>query len=731
MATRLTSPGRKPPQKSAPERVPAPGSASTGAERIPEQGRGNNWHGNGPAGAQRRRGVFSEHRGDNAATEARFWHGFVSDFLPQMVWTAGPNGAVDFCNRCWTEYSGLLREDSRGNGWMKAVHPDELENTRRWWEVAVSGGPCLDIRYRLLRAADGEYRWHLGRAAAVRDRAGAILKWIVTAIDIHEQILGEERLQASEARYRNLVELSRDAIYIRAEGGIVSANAATARMYGVASVEELIGKPIEPFIHPDHVAAVRERIRKLDDERCDLPPMELKLVRRDGSEIEVESIASPCDYQGRPSAHVVARDITARKALERRQAKLVQELAVYAHAAAAAEHFRLLAEAVPSMVWTARADGYVDYVNRPTLDYFGCAFTHIEGWGWDKIVHPEDLPACRERWLHSLASGEGYEISMRVLRGSDSAYRWHLVRALPVRDAAGAIMLWVGAGTDIDEQKQVETLLQESRARLEDAVELRTRDLVSVNNALLKEISERKHTEEALRASQEKLRKLSAHLQSARESERTAVAREIHDELGATLTAVKMDLHWYAKTLANGKPLSNDKLSDTGVLVDSAIQTVRRIATGLRPSILDHLGLWPAIEWQVQELQKHYRIGCELHFESPPANLEAEAQTALFRIVQEALTNVVRHARATQIRVRVYKTGDDVVVDIHDNGVGLPSAKLLDPGSSGIHGMRERARAFRGEVQILTGKDSGTSVNARFPLKNKVRNRTELAREPV
>ena len=583
MPTPLPSPARKPTRSTALREAPAPDNESSPIGRL-APGRGNEWHGTGSATALRARDIFSERRGDDAATGARFWHGFVSDFLPQIVWTAGADGSVDFCNRYWSEYSGLMLGETRGRGWMKAVHPQDREHTQRWWDATVSGAPCHDVRYRLLWAADGGYRWHLGRAAAVRDRAGAILKWIVTAIDIHEQVQGEERLSASEARYRNLVELSRDAIYIRTGGRFVSANAATARLYGVASVDELVGHPVLPYIHTDYVGIVQERMRKLDEEHCELPPLELKLVRRDGSVIEVESIASPCEYQGLPSAHVVIRDITERRALERRQAKLLQELTTYAHAAAAAEHFRLLAEAVPSMVWTARSDGYLDYVNRPTLDYFGCAFTDIEGWAWDKLVHPEDLPACRAHWLHSLETGEGYEISLRVRRGSDSAYRWHLMRALPVRDGAGAILLWVGAGTDIDEQKQLETLLQVSRAELEGAVELRTRDLVSVNNALLNEIGERKQSEKALHASQEKLRKLSTHLQSARESERAAVAREIHDELGATLTAVKMDLHWYAKTLAGGKPLSNDKLTDTSVLVDSAIQTVKRIATELRPA---------------------------------------------------------------------------------------------------------------------------------------------------
>src|SRR6185436_20805796 len=265
--------------------------------------------------------------------------------------------------------------------------------------------------------------------------------WIVTAIDIHEQVLGEELLGASEARYRNLVELSRDAIYIRTGEVFVSANAATARLYGAENVDQLIGQAVMPFVHPDDVQVVRERMRRLDEEHCDLPPQELKLVRRDGSVIEVEAIASPCEYQGDPSAHVVTRDITERRAFERQQAKLLQELTAYASAAAASEHFRLLAEAVPSMVWTARADGHLDYVNRPTLDYVGCAFTDIEGWRWEKVMHPEDFPACRNRWQHSLATGESYEMSVRILRGADSAYRWHLVRALPVRDTSGEIIL--------------------------------------------------------------------------------------------------------------------------------------------------------------------------------------------------------------------------------------------------------------------------------------------------
>lgn len=664
-------------------------------------------------------------------TQPEYWHTIVAEFMPQIVWTMLPDGSVDFCSRYWTEYTGLSRQASLGFGWTAALHPEDLERARNWWHGVTRGAPEADVRYRFRRAADGSYRWHLGRAKPVLDRSGKIVKWISTAVDIHDQVEAEEALRASEVRHRNLVELSQDAIYVRSEGKFVFANSATARIYGVATPEELIGQVIERFVHPDYIPMVRERVRKLDVERMQLPPAELKIVRKDGTVRDIESIASPIEYQGLPAAHVVVRDVTDRKALERHQIQLLREQAAHAQTVAAAEHFRLLAEAVPNIVWTARPDGYLDYVNQRSLDFLKLSLTDLEGWGWEQVIHPEDLPKCRERWQHSLTSGENYETELRLWRETSAEYRWHLVRALPVRGTGGRILRWVGTSTDIHDKKEAEAILRQSYASLEEAVRVRTADLMQANQALRLEISEREQAERALRSSQEKLRKLSAHLQSARESERAAVAREIHDELGATLTAVKMDLHWYAKTLAGGGYLSSDKLIETAALVVSAIHTVKRIATELRPSILDHLGLWPALEWQIQEFQKHYGIRCSLEIESPPVALDSEMQTAIFRIAQEALTNVARHARATQVSVRARHAGGRVKMEIEDNGIGLPAAKVVDPASCGIQGMRERAQTFGGEVRFLPGEGTGTRVLITFPVKFGTGKTTSAAREAV
>ncbi|HEX7812178.1 MAG TPA: PAS domain-containing protein [Burkholderiales bacterium] len=647
---------------------------------------------------RQRAGDAAEAHGDARENSYRF----LIECLPHIVWSALPDGGNNYCNPQWTAYTGLSAEATRGDGWMNALHPDERPRVMEWWRGCLAGTGRHDIRYRL-RRTDGSYRWHFARAMPIRNPEGNVTKWIGNVIDIHDQVEAEAQLQASDAKYRNLVEMSSDAIYIRMGSTIVFANAATARIYGVATPEELLGKSPLSFVHPDYIEALKERWHKLETKRKPLPPYEAKLILGDGSMIDVESVASPIDYQGQPAAHVVLRDISERKALQQRKTDLLKEQAAHAQAAALAEHFELLAEAVPNMVWTTRPDGYLDYVNQRVLDYMDCTFGDIEGHGWVKFVHPEDLPTVQSRWAQSLATGSAFEVEERFRRGGDGAYRWHIARALPVRDADYHVVTWVGTCVDIDDQKHAQALLSSSRARLEQAVVLRTRELLLANSAL--------------RISEGKLRNLSAHLQSARETERASIAREIHDELGASLTAVKMDLTRYVKTFHDIPAASRDLLAEVASLVDSAIQTVRRIATQLRPSILDHLGLWPALEWQLEEFENRYSVQCSIELDAMPAGLDKDAQTAVFRIVQEALTNVARHSRATRVHVKVTKVGEHVRIDITDNGIGIPAEKLSDPTSCGIQGMHERAEAFGGRIQLESNPADGTRLYIDFPLR--------------
>jgi PAS domain S-box-containing protein len=235
---------------------------------------------------------------------------------------------------------------------------------------------------------------------------------------------------------------------------------------------------------------------------------------------------------------------------------------------------------------------------------------------------------------------------------------------------------------------------------------------------MISDITDRKEAEERLKTSSEQLRELSRHLESVREKERTSAAREIHDELGQLLTALKMDMSWMGKRLPKLEGSLAQKSRTMYELIDKAIQTVKRISGELRPGILDDLGLVAALEWQAQELQKHTEIGFEFKASPKEITLDRDRSTAIFRICQEALTNVVRHANATKVKVTLKEEPSRIVLRISDNGKGIEKRQLSDPKSFGLIGMKERAMSWGGEVKINGTPGMGTTIIVSIPLQN-------------
>jgi len=228
------------------------------------------------------------------------------------------------------------------------------------------------------------------------------------------------------------------------------------------------------------------------------------------------------------------------------------------------------------------------------------------------------------------------------------------------------------------------------------------------------DLSEMKRAEQELRASSEQLRNLAAHLLSVREEERARISREVHDELGQSLTAVKMDLAWLAGRLPRRNGPMLKRIRSTRQLADSIIQSIRRISTELRPAVLD-LGLAAAVEWQVQEFQARSGIQCKLRLLTREV-VASNASTAMFRIFQETLTNVARHAKATRAEVVLQKQRDRLVLLIRDNGRGFDQADPSLSKSLGLLGMRERAAILGGRVNISSAPGKGTTVAAWIPL---------------
>jgi len=234
--------------------------------------------------------------------------------------------------------------------------------------------------------------------------------------------------------------------------------------------------------------------------------------------------------------------------------------------------------------------------------------------------------------------------------------------------------------------------------------------------SVVRDITERKRTERELTMSRERLRSLTRHLQSIQEEERQSIARDIHDELGQMLTALQMDAIWLQRKLPDDMPEIYKKTESMYDLVDQSIETIQRISTDLRPSMLDDLGIEAVIQWEADKLEDRSEIECEIDIESDNHTLDEDISIALYRVLQESLTNVLRHAEATKVDISYLVTEDKVILVIKDNGKGISKEAVHNSESFGLSGMRERVEAWDGTFEIYGEDDKGTTVRATIPL---------------
>jgi len=227
--------------------------------------------------------------------------------------------------------------------------------------------------------------------------------------------------------------------------------------------------------------------------------------------------------------------------------------------------------------------------------------------------------------------------------------------------------------------------------------------------------AERRRAEERLRESHEQLRALSVYLQYVREEERIRIAREVHDELGQALTGLKLQLTWLAGRLPRKRSAIHVRVKAMGEHIDQTIQTVRRIATELRPGVLDTAGLMAALEWQAHEFEDKTSIRCRVKSSVPETAWDQDLNTAFFRIFQETLTNVIRHAHATRVDVRLDEVGPNLVLEVKDNGRGISEEQIRNTKSIGLLGMRERAALLGGEVRVHGEPGRGTTITVLIP----------------
>jgi signal transduction histidine kinase len=231
------------------------------------------------------------------------------------------------------------------------------------------------------------------------------------------------------------------------------------------------------------------------------------------------------------------------------------------------------------------------------------------------------------------------------------------------------------------------------------------------------DITERKRGEESLVLQKEQLRALAERLQWVREEDRKRVARDLHDQIGQILTAIKMDMTWMIRHLPESEGEVLARLTESIQLINDGVKSVRTICSGLRPGVLDDLGLAAAIEWQASEFAARNGIRCEVSVPAVDLHLDGDRATAAFRIFQECLTNVIRHAQAESVRVSLCQEEENILLVVEDDGIGFCESDLLNSlGSLGLLGMKERAQFCGGDVQISSLPGHGTTVAVRVPV---------------
>jgi two-component system sensor histidine kinase UhpB len=475
-------------------------------------------------------------------------------------------------------------------------------------------------------------------------------------IEIDQRKRTEEELKKSELRYRTLVEQASDAILITdQQGNLIEANTSFRKMFGYSETE-LNGINLKRLVDPEQL--------RTDPLRFDLLLAGAALLRdrrmrkKDGTIFDIEE-----NVKMLPDGRILAvvRDSTQRKqaedALRRNE-----------------DRIRLIIDTIPIMAWSILPDGTVDFVSQRWMDYAGLSLEQEskEPMG---IIHPEDLPRATKKWLANMAAGEPSEDEMR-LRRADGEYRWFLVRTEPLRDEKGNLVKWYGVSADIEDSKRAQDTLNQSY---------------------------------------EEIRRLTEHLLKIREEERTRIARELHDELGQQLTVLKMDVSWLTKRVTSTDDATLDKIKDLYALLDSTMQSVRRISHELRPVLLDELGLPAAMEWHLKEFEK--RSAIKTYFSQPEEELQLDdtVKTNLFRIFQESLTNVARHSKATEVKVDFAQDVNQIALRIEDNGLGFNKKVVTDSKTLGILGMRERAASFGWHYEIKTEPGHGTTVLVTIP----------------
>ncbi|HXA17438.1 MAG TPA: PAS domain-containing protein [Thermoanaerobaculia bacterium] len=570
----------------------------------------------------------------------------------------------------WGRSRESLYEDSQS--FFATIHP---EDRHRVAEVMMRDREHgFDLEYQVVRPG-GSIRWIWDRGFPIRNQAGRVYRLAGIAEDITERKTAADVVRQGEDRIRLIIDTIPIMAWSLRPDGIVDFLNQRWLDYTGLTLEQYVKDPTGP-IHPEDIPHVMENwFEVMASPR--FYEQELRLQRADRKYRWFLVRTVPLlDEQGRiVKWYGTSTDIEDHKRAEEKLKRSESQLAE-------AQRISHVGH------WERDIEGGEIICSEETYRIFGLppqdAIRNLE-----QLIHPEDRPLHAQAMARALC-GEVFDVEYRVVR-PDGGIRIVHSQGSAIQDQSGRPRRTFGAVQDVTEIKR---------------------------------------TEEMLKATSEQLRALSARIQSAREEEGIRIAREIHDELGATLTSLRWELEGIKKSLSEPErvlPRANlqQKLTTMFGLIDTMVNIVRGIASDLRPVVLDVLGLEEAIEWQAQQFQDRTGIAVDCHPPGEDADLSSEQSIAVFRIFQEALTNILRHAGATGVDVTMALEVDEYVLSVRDNGRGITESEKYGQLSIGLLGMRERAHLIGGEIDVSGVEGEGTTVTVRLPIVRACRTATD------
>jgi PAS domain S-box-containing protein len=562
--------------------------------------------------------------------------------------------------------------EGRYESFVSRIHPDDRPRVLRTSAQARIRGLPFDIEYRII-APNDEVKIIREVGYAAQDETGDIIRLFGTAQDITDRKHAEALLHAKEQEFRAIVENAPDQIirYDR-EFRRTYVNPAVLKAYGLPA-QSLIGKPVGSVIQDaglevkvGELAQLRQLIAAVF-ETGQLYEYEMSWPAPAGRRYYSVRFFPELDLNGSTvNVLAISRDITERRIAEEALKKEKEVL-------------EKIFDNIPVMIGFVGEDNRVKLVNPEWERTIGWTLKELQEQDVDIFAEAYPDPAYRHQVLEFVTASTGEWVDLKIR-----------VRSGQVIDAACAVV------------------------HLSDGTRV----------AIAQDITERKRAEEHIRATSEQLRALSAKLQSAKEEEDIRIAREIHDEMGSTLTSLRWELDRVGKVISEAEDWSQlqelrPRIGEMIRLTDVTIGTMRRIASELRPSILDDLGLPAALEWQAQQFQARTGIICRCDCSLENIEFNPDQSTAIFRIFQEALTNVLSHAEATMVEVEARSDDGEFVVTISDNGKGITEDEKSNRLSLGILGMQERAHLIGGKLEISGTNGRGTVLTVRIPISDK------------